>query len=113
MVRADGWGVWGCTRNERRPIVPTEKRLSYHRALVLLRRAGRDACIARATSNTISGFLTGAIATPFRLIRRKERPETGWDLAATFPIYLLTVCLLSLPLVILDWPPGPGRVATS
>jgi protein-S-isoprenylcysteine O-methyltransferase Ste14 len=48
--------------------------------------------------------LAAAISAPFRLIRRKERPETGWDLASVFAIYLVAICLLSLPFVLCGWP---------
>jgi protein-S-isoprenylcysteine O-methyltransferase Ste14 len=46
-------------------------------------------------------FLSRLITAPFRLILRKERPESGWDLVWTFAIYLAAVALLSLPFVIL------------
>jgi protein-S-isoprenylcysteine O-methyltransferase Ste14 len=52
--------------------------------------------------------LSRAIAAPFRLVLRKDRPETGWDLVWTFAIYLSAVALLSLPFVVLHWPPGGG-----
>jgi protein-S-isoprenylcysteine O-methyltransferase Ste14 len=55
-------------------------------------------------------FLSRAISAPFRLVRGKERPLTGWDLVWTFGIYLSLICLLSLPFVILDWPGGGGWV---
>jgi protein-S-isoprenylcysteine O-methyltransferase Ste14 len=42
-----------------------------------------------------------AIAAPFRLMLRKERPETGWDLVWTFVIYLILIALVSLPFAIL------------
>jgi protein-S-isoprenylcysteine O-methyltransferase Ste14 len=51
-------------------------------------------------------FLSRVIAAPFRVIRGKRRPETGWDLVWTFAIYLTLICLLSVPFVILDWPAG-------
>jgi len=41
--------------------------------------------------------LAKAIAAPFRLICKKKQPETGWDLAAIFLIYLACTMLLSLP----------------
>jgi protein-S-isoprenylcysteine O-methyltransferase Ste14 len=52
--------------------------------------------------------LSRAISAPFRLIRRKDAPETGWDLMWVFVIYLALLVLLSLPFVLLDWPPGSG-----
>jgi protein-S-isoprenylcysteine O-methyltransferase Ste14 len=56
----------------------------------------------------LPGCLSRVISAPFQLVRRKERPETGWDLVWTFVIYLPIICLLSLPFVVLDWPPGGG-----
>jgi protein-S-isoprenylcysteine O-methyltransferase Ste14 len=58
----------------------------------------------------LPGWLSRAISTPFRLVRGKERPETGWDLVWTFAIYLPLICLLSLPFLVLDWPGGAGWV---
>jgi protein-S-isoprenylcysteine O-methyltransferase Ste14 len=52
----------------------------------------------------IPGFLSRAIVRPMKLILRKERPETRWDLVWVFAIYLILVMLLSLPFVLLNWP---------
>jgi hypothetical protein len=54
----------------------------------------------------LPGFLSRVISAPFRLVRGKQRPETGWDLVWTFAIYLSLICLLSLPFVLLNWPAG-------
>jgi hypothetical protein len=59
----------------------------------------------------LPGAVSRAISLPFRLVRGRERAETGWDLVWTFAIYLPVVCLLSLPFLILDWP-GEGGWAT-
>lgn len=48
--------------------------------------------------------LSKVISAPLKLILRKERPETQWDLIYTFIIYLGIVMLLSLPFILLDWP---------
>jgi protein-S-isoprenylcysteine O-methyltransferase Ste14 len=56
----------------------------------------------------LPNLLSWAISAPSRLVLRKERPETGWDLVWTFVIYLVVVALLSLPFVILHWPPDKG-----
>jgi protein-S-isoprenylcysteine O-methyltransferase Ste14 len=56
----------------------------------------------------LPGYLSRAISAPFRLIRRKDAPETGWDLVWVFLIYLAILALLSLPFVLLDWPPAGG-----
>jgi protein-S-isoprenylcysteine O-methyltransferase Ste14 len=52
--------------------------------------------------------LSRAVAAPFRLIRGRDAPETSWDLVWVFSIYLAIVVLLSLPFVLLDWPPAGG-----
>jgi protein-S-isoprenylcysteine O-methyltransferase Ste14 len=56
----------------------------------------------------LPGTLSRAISAPFRLIRRKGAPETGWDLVWVFLIYLAILMLLSLPFVLLEWPPAGG-----
>jgi len=48
------------------------------------------------------------ITSPIRLLLKKNRPETGKELLATFAVYATLLILLSLPFVLLDWPPGIG-----
>jgi protein-S-isoprenylcysteine O-methyltransferase Ste14 len=55
-------------------------------------------------------WFTRAVSTPFKLILAKDHPEDGRDLVWTFVLYLILVMLLSLPFVLLDWPPGAGWV---
>ena len=43
---------------------------------------------------------------PFQWIIKKVRPESRFDLVWVFLIYLVLLSLLSLPFVLLDWPPG-------
>lgn len=50
-------------------------------------------------------ILKRVISTPFRLILKKDRPKTRWDVLWTFVIYLALTMLLSLPFLFLDWPP--------
>ena len=52
--------------------------------------------------------LAAAIMLPAKLVLKKERPETGKELLATFAIYATLLVLLSLPFVLLDFPPGVG-----
>ena len=52
----------------------------------------------------IPDFLSRIISAPFRLILRKDKPETRWDLLWTFVIYLVVIMLLSLPFTLLGWP---------
>jgi hypothetical protein len=56
----------------------------------------------------IPGFLSRLFSAPLRLVLGKEWPETNWDLVCTLAIYLVVIALLSLPFVLLDWPPGGG-----
>ena len=55
--------------------------------------------------------LSRAISAPTRLVLRKDRPESGWDLVLAFALYLALIALLSLPFVLLDWPPSGGWMA--
>ncbi len=48
------------------------------------------------------------VTSPLRLLLKKDRPETGKELLATFAVYATLLILLSLPFVLLDWPPGIG-----
>jgi len=52
--------------------------------------------------------LAAAITFPMRLALKKDRPETGKELLATFAVYAALLILLSLPFVLLDWPQGIG-----
>jgi protein-S-isoprenylcysteine O-methyltransferase Ste14 len=54
----------------------------------------------------IPGFFSGVISMPFRQIIQKNKPETRWDLLWTFLVYLAVIMLLSLPFILLDWPPA-------
>jgi len=56
----------------------------------------------------IPKFVATAITFPIRLLLKKNRPETGKELLATFAVYATLLILLSLPFVLLDWPPGIG-----
>ena len=49
----------------------------------------------------LPGSLSRAISAPFRLITRKERPETGWDLVWVFGLYLGLGALASLPFLVM------------
>ena len=54
--------------------------------------------------NVISSFITA----PVRIIFNKDHPETSKEIIGTFVIYLVIFVLLSLPFIILNWPPGLG-----
>lgn len=52
--------------------------------------------------------LAAAITFPMRVVLKKDRPETGKELLATFAVYATILVLLSLPFVLLDFPPTTG-----
>lgn len=56
----------------------------------------------------IPKFVSTVITFPIRLLLKKNRPETGKELLATFAVYATLLILLSLPFVLLDWPQGIG-----
>lgn len=56
----------------------------------------------------IPKFVATAITFPMRLLLKKNRPETGRELVATFAVYATLLILLSSPFVLLDFPPGIG-----
>ena len=56
----------------------------------------------------IPRFVSNVITFPMRLLLKKNRPETGEELLATFAVYAALLILLSLPFVLMDWPPGIG-----
>jgi protein-S-isoprenylcysteine O-methyltransferase Ste14 len=77
-----------------------------------MRKEGRERYVQYTTSAPfmfpIPKFATTAIAFPMRLALRKDRPETGKELVATFAVYAALLILLSLPFALLDWPQGIG-----
>jgi protein-S-isoprenylcysteine O-methyltransferase Ste14 len=56
----------------------------------------------------IPKFVSTVITFPIRLLLKKDRPETGKELLATFAVYATILILLSLPFVLLDFPVGTG-----
>ncbi len=53
-------------------------------------------------------FVSTAITFPMRILLKKNRPETGKELLATFAVYATLLILLSSPFVLLDFPLGTG-----
>jgi len=53
-------------------------------------------------------FITSVITAPIRILFKKNQPETGKELIATFAVYSILLIVLSLPFVLLHWPPGLG-----
>ena len=52
--------------------------------------------------------ISQVLSVPFRLVLQKARPENRLDVVWTFFLYLAVVCLLSLPYILFEWPPGQG-----
>src|SRR3972149_4414344 len=56
----------------------------------------------------IPKFISTVITFPMRILLKKDRPETGKELVATFAVYATLLILLSSPFVLLDFPVGIG-----
>jgi protein-S-isoprenylcysteine O-methyltransferase Ste14 len=52
----------------------------------------------------VPGTLSRAVTAPLRFVLRKGGAETRRDIACAFGLYLVVVLVLSLPLVVLNWP---------
>jgi hypothetical protein len=53
-------------------------------------------------------FVSTVITFLMRLLLKKNRPETGKELVATFAVHATLLILLSSPFVLLDFPTGVG-----
>ena len=51
-------------------------------------------------------FVTSLVTAPIRILFGKNHPENGKEIIGTFAVYCLIFVLLSLPFVLLNWPPG-------
>jgi len=56
----------------------------------------------------LPSFISSVISFPFRVLLKKDRPEKGKEIVLAFAVYLVILVLLSVPFVVLDWPPGLG-----
>ena len=54
----------------------------------------------------IPKFLASIATAPFRILFGKDRPENTKEIISTFAVYCLILVLLSLPFVLLNWPPN-------
>jgi protein-S-isoprenylcysteine O-methyltransferase Ste14 len=60
---------------------------------------------------SLPSSVLSALSAPFRLQFKRSRPENGKEIFAVFWIYLILLVGLSLPFVLLNWPPGLGWAA--
>ena len=53
-------------------------------------------------------FASSVVSAPIRILFKKNQPGNGKELMGTFAVYSVILILLSLPFVLLNWPPGLG-----
>jgi protein-S-isoprenylcysteine O-methyltransferase Ste14 len=53
-------------------------------------------------------FVSTVTVAPLRFILKKERPETGKEVAIVLAVYAGLLVLLSIPFVVFQWPPRGG-----
>ena len=51
-------------------------------------------------------LLASLVTAPVRILFGKDQPETRKEIIGTFAVYCLILVLLSLPFVLLNWPPN-------
>lgn len=56
-------------------------------------------------------FISVAIMAPIRVLLRKDLPESGREIIYTFMVYGVLFMLVSIPFLVLNWPPGYGWAA--
>ena len=55
--------------------------------------------------------ISKAITTPTRLLFKKDFPENNKQIISTIAVHTIILIMLSLPFVLLNWPPGLGWFA--
>ena len=53
-------------------------------------------------------FVSNVTTAPLRLALKKDRPETGKEVAIVLAVYAGLLILLSIPFVVFQWPPRGG-----
>lgn len=53
-------------------------------------------------------FITTVMTSPIHVLLKKDCPENGKEVIIVFLVYTVIVVSLSLPFVLLSWPPGTG-----
>ena len=51
-------------------------------------------------------FVASLVTAPVRILFKSNQPKNRKEIASTFAVYCLIFVLLSLPFVLLNWPPG-------
>lgn len=51
-------------------------------------------------------FVASLVTAPIRILFKSNQPRNRKEIAGTFAVYCLIFVLLSLPFVLLNWPPG-------
>lgn len=59
----------------------------------------------------IPRFISSVVTAPIRFLFKKKLPENGKEIVYTFAVYTTILLLLSLPFLLLNWPPGYGWAA--
>jgi hypothetical protein len=52
--------------------------------------------------------LSSAVTAPFRIVFKKRLPDSGREIIYTFAVYAVILILISMPFILLNWPPGMG-----
>jgi len=56
----------------------------------------------------LPGFISSVITAPIRVRFKKDLPQTGKEIGYALLVYSLILVMLSLPFLLLGWPPGFG-----
>lgn len=56
----------------------------------------------------VGRFISSLLSAPCRIVFRTDMPQNRTQIAVVLLIYFLLLSLLSLPFVLLPWPPSPG-----
>ncbi len=53
-------------------------------------------------------IISRVITAPNRILLKKDLPKSRKEVIYTFTVYAIILATLSLPFLVLDWPPGYG-----
>jgi protein-S-isoprenylcysteine O-methyltransferase Ste14 len=75
------------------------------------RERGQEYTVYRASTPfmlPLPRIVSNVITAPMRMLFKTGRPENRKQILATFVVYAVILIVLSLPFVLLNWPPGPN-----